>query len=184
MKKLEDNKMFKSEMDLHKSICRFFNEFLSDKGVIIESEIKGLFGIPDIVLAENENGSIKHVIAIELKLSSWKRAITQAFKYQSFAWESYVVLDEKFANRAVSNLPLFKKHNIGLATYNIYGEFKIIHKPEIRKPYSNGVFSRLCDNLSKSSGNFMECGPNPTRDMGLGRAFQNLNNYHLTEAIS
>ncbi|WP_322552810.1 hypothetical protein [Priestia megaterium] len=51
-------------------------------------------------------------VAIEGKLNNWKAGLTQAIRYQRFAEQVYVALDEDFVHRA--NLEEFKKYNIGL----------------------------------------------------------------------
>ena len=167
--------MFTSEEELHENIHRFLSSNLSyNENFMVESEVKGLFGVPDLVLAENHDGSIKHVIAIELKLFSWKRALMQAFRYRSFAWESYVILDEKRSSAAVDNIDSFKKHNIGLATYDKNGSFKIIHKPRIKQPYSLNLFEKICSVFSGKSSGYNIKPVRPNRQIGLGCAFQNL----------
>ncbi len=167
--------MFSSEKELHELIQGFLSENLSDRGnIFVESEMKGLFGVPDLVLAENVDGKVHHVIAIELKLSSWKRALMQAFRYRSFAWESYVVLDEKRSSPALSNVATFKKHNIGLATYSQDGFFKIIFKPKIKEPYSTKLFQKICSTFSHENDDSTCSMTTPSRKIGLGRAFQEL----------
>ncbi|MDG0032733.1 hypothetical protein MMB68_24600 [Priestia sp. Y58] len=51
-------------------------------------------------------------VAIEGKLNNWKAGLTQAIRYQRFAEQVYVALDEDFVHRA--DLEEFKKFNIGL----------------------------------------------------------------------
>lgn len=51
-------------------------------------------------------------VAIEGKLSDWQGGLTQAIRYQRFAQQVYVALDEDFIHRV--NIEEFKKFNVGL----------------------------------------------------------------------
>lgn len=167
--------MFSTELELHQSIREFLLPKLTGGGVVVESEVEGLFGIPDIVIAEKVEDKIGHIIALELKLSSWKRAIKQAFRYRSFAWESYVVIDKTRSSAAAANLEKFRQYNIGLATYSVDGEFEILYRPEIKPPYSAGLFRKLCSLLfGQSLDNEIKIESPPCRNSGLGRVFQDL----------
>jgi len=168
--------MFQSENDMQKKLQEFLLSKLSNDEILIKSEISGLFGVPDIVLAESTEGTINHVIALELKLNSWKKAIEQAFKYRSFSWESYVVMDAHKESVAKANIDMFKKYNIGLATYSIFDEFKVLYKPRIARPYSTGLFLKLCSLFSNNSINQAAIKSRPNRNMGLGQAFQSVQN--------
>ena len=53
-------------------------------------EWQGLFGIPDYVCFSKNNGEIS-IISFELKLTNWRGALTQAFRYRSFSDYSYVI---------------------------------------------------------------------------------------------
>ncbi len=76
----------------------------------------------------------KKSIAFEAKLSNWKRAITQAYRYKWFADYSYVVLDEAHANQAINNLSQFEKHNVGLLTISVEGNIKTYYRPKKQLP--------------------------------------------------
>ena len=62
-----------------------------------------------------------NVVAIEAKLKNWKRALFQARRYKKFSDFTYVLLDERYANPAISNIEEFKINNIGLITMNNSG---------------------------------------------------------------
>ena len=76
----------------------------------------------------------KKSIAFEAKLSNWKRAITQAYRYKWFADYSYVVLDEAHANQAINNLSQFEKYNVGLLTISVEGNVKTYYRPKRQLP--------------------------------------------------
>lgn len=55
-----------------------------------------------------------HIVAIEAKLSNWRRALSQADRYLDFANQAWVLMDHASSKSAVENLPKFKRLNIGL----------------------------------------------------------------------
>ena len=117
-------------------------------------EVKGLFGIPDLLIAYGKvasNGQeIIQAIAFEMKIRNWKRALAQAYRYSAFAHYSYVILDEAFSVPARNNIDQFKKANIGLLSIDIDSKFKRYYCPTYQAPYSLNLYKRFYDDLSKS----------------------------------
>ena len=110
-------------------------------------EPKGLFGIPDIVLV-NKNDSFQSVsisrsFAFELKLSNWKRAIIQAYRYKAFANHSYVVIDENHVGPAISHIDDFRRANIGLLSVDDQGNMRNHFQPNSDEPYSPELETKL-----------------------------------------
>lgn len=102
-------------------------------------ELKGLAGIPDLVMVKAHNSEydlLFTTISFELKLSDWKRALLQAFKYRAFSHKSYVVMDKAFESRALRHIDMFIKANVGLATVDLNCRLNIIFTPLIAHPYS------------------------------------------------
>lgn len=112
----------------------FGNAYLKEK--------QGLFGIPDFVCYSKQENDIA-IVSFELKLKNWKQAAQQAFRYQSFSNITYVVIASESANSARLNIDLFKKYNIGLATFDINNDFKIMFKPQSSIPYSENLNQKL-----------------------------------------
>ena len=141
--------------------------------VIIASQVDGLFGVPDVVLIEHPQGGTGHIVAMELKLSSWRRrALVQAFRYRSFAWESYVVLDASRApHAAISQLDEFRKRNIGLATYSCCCEFVIYCRPRIQQPYSANISEKVASLFHQDAIDGHLNKKRPSRIDGLGKVF-------------
>ena len=114
-------------------------------------EPKGLFGIPDLVIAnlDQSDNSRKRMrsFAFEMKLRNWKRALTQAYRYKSFSDYSYVMLDNSNIQPALKNIELFRRSNIGLLGIDGSGAIKTYHKPLLAKPYEKSLFRLLKDNL-------------------------------------
>lgn len=72
---------------------------------------------------------VDKIIAIEVKLTNWKRALIQAFKYTIFANQSYVAMDADYVHRAKANMDEFQKYNIGLLSITDRGEIERIFEP-------------------------------------------------------
>lgn len=133
--------MFSSEIEMiDTSIENLKNVFLNScENVRVFQEVKGLFGVPDVVMLSDNNT----VISIEFKLSNWKRALQQAFKYRSFSHESYVLLDEHFFPRARNNSHLFKRGNVGLGFIKTNGDIEIYYSPKTSIPFSQRMYEKL-----------------------------------------
>lgn len=56
------------------------------------------------------------VIAVEAKLSEWKRVLVQAYRNLQFADESWVVLDRTYVRPALAQIDRFKSVGVGLAS--------------------------------------------------------------------
>lgn len=117
-------------------------------------ELEGYFGIPDYVLAfekKKKNGApMIRSFAFEMKLKNWKRALVQAFKYASFAHYSYVVMDHCYVKRAVRNLQMFERSNIGLISVSTEGNVRVHLRPKFKAPYSDHLKRRLVSNIKTS----------------------------------
>ena len=130
---------FKTEKDMADLVIssKYIKEVFSSKNAKIyyEVEPQGLFGIPDLIIS-NINDTDIQVFAFEFKLSNWKRALKQAFRYRSFAHYSYVLMDQDFVNPALNNIDEFKRTNIGLMTIDIEGNITVYFQPNFEQPYS------------------------------------------------
>jgi hypothetical protein len=118
----------------------------SDGEIWQKRELKGLFGIPDLVIAfvgqDFEREKIR-TFAFEMKRSNWKRALVQAFRYSSFADFSYVLMDRAYVHRALAHLDKFKRSNIGLASISKTGEVTWHYRPKPSPPYSKSLRQTL-----------------------------------------
>ncbi len=110
-------------------------------------EPKGLFGIPDLLIAdlsnEKEYGCCFNIIAFEMKLHNWKRALAQAFRYLAFSNISYVVLDHDHVNPALKNIENFKRSNVGLLSFDGEGLMYSHFEPSIYEPYCDKYTSQI-----------------------------------------
>lgn len=147
--------MFTTEAEM--SVC--FEKYLKKTfGNTYFKEYSGLFGIPDFVLYSKQD---KHttIVSFELKLTNWKRAALQAFRYRSFSHLCYVVMDEKSKNAASRNIDLFKQYNIGLATFTPDNGLQIFFMPEFKSPFSTTQSQKIL--------NAIPSGRRSTRSMEL-----------------
>ena len=124
----------------------YINKILETNRMVIKfiEEPKGLFGIPDLVIAtfyNNNKNNICRLIsyAFEMKLKNWKRALSQAFRYKAFVEYSYVILDENHINPALENIDMFKKSNIGLIGISDKSEVFSYYEPRSEKPYCESL---------------------------------------------
>lgn len=129
---------FKTEVELSEYITEIIKTTINNKNleVFFKLEVSAPGCIPDMVLVEERAHSIHYLIAIEFKLSNWRRAIFQAFRYRNFGNESYVILDRKRANSAINNLEMFKRANVGLITVENFGELVSWFSPIPALPFS------------------------------------------------
>jgi hypothetical protein len=58
------------------------------------------------------------LMAFEMKLKDWRRALSQAFRYSYFSDQSIVVLPTAVADRAQGHLHVFERLGIGLWSYD------------------------------------------------------------------
>lgn len=105
-----------------------------------ECEMEGLFGVPDVVCCFSKTDAtgrcLLRTFAFEMKLSDWKRALTQAFKYASFAHYPFVVMDHRYVERAKRHIEVFERSNIGLISVDPSGKTFVHFRPRFRQPYS------------------------------------------------
>lgn len=72
---------------------------------------------------------VKKICAVEAKISDWRRALFQAFRYYDFANESWVLMDSARVNRAIQNIEQFRRLNVGLLSITSEGELATHYSP-------------------------------------------------------
>lgn len=112
-----------------------------DKGYRAYAEVKLSSRWIDVFLINDET---EETIAVELKLSKWKKAYQQAKVYQMVADYVYVGMPEEFVHRAVENKKYFEELGIGILSINGKANTAI----EARK--SNLVMSTVKKDIIKS----------------------------------
>jgi len=138
--------MFTTELEMSEMFEKFTKNYFGNAYL---KEYQGLFGVPDFILYDKRKDETS-IIAFELKLKNWKRAMKQAFRYKSFSNISYVVMPANKINAALKNISLFEQYNIGLATFEPDSSFTIVFKPELSNPYSDSLNNKLTEQIRKS----------------------------------
>ena len=103
-----------------------------------EFQIPG-FGIADLiwVCAPVRNKKEPHVIAFEMKLSEWRRALSQAYRYRYFADRAIVVLPSERVKLAKEALNIFKELQVGLWAFDPKtGVVDRLYTPRLARPKS------------------------------------------------
>ena len=78
-----------------------------------------------------------HITAFEMKLSEWRKALSQAYRYRYFADRSIVVLPPAKAKLAKEALDIFRELEIGLWSFDAQtGEIQLIFTPKRIRPKS------------------------------------------------
>jgi hypothetical protein len=80
------------------------------------------------------------IISIEAKLSDWRRALRQAYRYREFSNQSWVLMDTFRVSAAMNNIHLFVRSGVGLASINTAGELFIHHEPSVTSPLSESRY--------------------------------------------
>ena len=94
---------------------------------ILETKTKG------VALAEDWRDVLKDVIAIEVKVSDWRRAIHQAIRNTIVAHRSYIALPSSVAARICDD-QLARAHGIGILSISDDGCVKAIRRARKAQP--------------------------------------------------
>jgi hypothetical protein len=144
---IEDKRRLKVFLQLHKKdgdIQRknFVQQLTGnsrDKQKIIDWLINNNFVVEEGDRIRTKPYLRRHIttsIAVELKLEKWQRAFHQALQGRAYSEYQYVVLDQSYVNRALSEINLFKKHEVGLISVKEDGGFELHYEPEKQSPFS------------------------------------------------
>ena len=124
-----------------------FPEYKRKNKKIISYLIENGFLVPDekdvnvFIKGESYKIGLKEVVAIEAKLSNWKRGLYQAYRYREYANRSYLALHSKFIHRALRGLNDFVRYNVGLIEVKDDG-IDIIFEP-LNEELKENVYSAL-----------------------------------------
>lgn len=130
-------------------MSRDFESYLkSHLGSTYYKEWQGLFGIPDYVCFDKQGGDTR-VVSFELKLTDWRRAMVQAFRYKSFSHLVYVVMPEAAAANAGLHSNEFQKYGIGLLAFSPEG-IRTVCDSSYTIPYSPQLSDKVMDKVKRS----------------------------------
>ena len=143
-------------------LSAFIRAFTSDSGakyIVGRQFAMPDCGVADCIAVRNWDipyGSRKkpHVIAFETKLSDWKKAMAQAYRYRYYADESVVVVPPQVARIALKNRHLFEEVGVGLWTFDP-DSYAIQHRvsPKKTSPLSNRKRKQALSRIERRSTN-------------------------------
>lgn len=85
--------------------------------------------------------AVKESVAIEAKVSNWKRGLYQAYRYRKYADYSYLAIHQEYVKAPLENLDEFMKTNVGLIGVNTNsGETIVYYRPKKEKLLTSDVF--------------------------------------------
>lgn len=113
-----------------------------DKGYRAFAEVQLSSRWIDVLLLHEKN---KEIIAVELKLTDWRRAYKQAKVYPIAADYVYVGMPEKYIHRALDNSNYFEELGIGLLAIN--GKAVEVVQAQKSSILLENVKSELIENL-------------------------------------
>ncbi len=117
-----------------------------ERGFTAKREGKGIggrhfavsgYGIADFIWAKptRKRNAEPELLAFEMKLKDWRRALSQAYRYSYFADQSIVVLPPETAQIASTHCERFELLGIGLWQFDAdRGRIKPIHTPKPAGP--------------------------------------------------
>jgi len=121
------------ELELYPAI----EKFLEKGGYQYHKEVKVLSRSIDIIAIKK-----KKVVAIEVKVENWKRALQQALTCRLCAHEVYIAIWHEFFHRIPKSL--LKKYHIGLLVVNEI-DAQIIQKPRKSNIIHKTVMNEMLD---------------------------------------
>ena len=81
----------------------------------------------NLTLGTVETLPFERIIAVEAKLSEWRRVLVQAYRNLQFADESWVVLDHSCVKPALAQLERFRSTGVGLASVDRVSQGVFVH---------------------------------------------------------
>lgn len=108
---------------------------LENNGYNYFKEVKLLTRSVDIIAVKK-----KKVIAIEVKVENWKRALQQALAYRLCAHEVYIAIWKDFQHRIP--MKLLKKHRIGLIIVN-EDKASFLYKPRKSQIIHKNIMNKM-----------------------------------------
>lgn len=121
--------------------------------------INQIRSIPNVKVRKDQSTKISFsgkppftpIISIEAKLSDWRRALLQAFRYTQYSHESWVLLDTANTSSAIKEISQFERTGIGLASFSTNGQLFIHQHARFREPSSEEKFWRAQVLISKAN---------------------------------
>ncbi|HUU78660.1 MAG TPA: hypothetical protein VMX55_09950 [candidate division Zixibacteria bacterium] len=120
-------------------------ELLIKEGYCFYKEVKVLTRSIDIIAVKNKKAIIikkKKVIAIEVKVENWKKALQQALTCRLCAHEVYIAIWKDYHHRIPRRL--LKKYRVGLILIT-ENEASFLYKPRKSKIVHRNIMNNMLD---------------------------------------
>lgn len=113
---LESQMEFETEVDLVESLCRALLLGAGPWGIMqVRREFDYVRGRVDVVGVDISG----RVVALEAKLSDWRRGLQQAYRNTCFAHTSFVVLPLSREAQTVRHIREFRRRSVGLCFVSV-----------------------------------------------------------------
>jgi hypothetical protein len=114
---------------------------------LVLSEALGCFAV-----SKAWRNILPEIVAVEAKVSNWRKAVQQAARNTVFAHRSFVAVPESLAKRVRSD-QLVKKLGIGVLSVRETGETTMAKKARFREPLIWEYYYQVANLVAKESGN-------------------------------
>jgi hypothetical protein len=102
--------------------------------VVRELPMNG-YGVADLVCLTRMKSVTNRLMAFEFKISNWRKALSQAYRYRYFANIAIVVMPMADAKKALTFLPTFRTLNVGLWAFDkASGRIMKYYTPRYSRP--------------------------------------------------
>ncbi len=106
------------------------------------------YGIADLVCLMRTPQAKQSLFAFEIKMSDWRKALSQAYRYRYFANTAIVILPFSDTERAKVYLSTFKALGIGLWAFDkSSGHITRIYTPRYRRPLNPAAKEKALNRL-------------------------------------
>lgn len=126
----------RTESNFALSFVRAFISSTPHRALLVARELSmNGYGIADLVCLMRTPQAKQSLFAFEIKISDWRKALSQAYRYRYFANTAIVILPFSDTERAEVYLSTFKALGIGLWAFDkSSGHIKRIYTPRHRRP--------------------------------------------------
>lgn len=122
-----------SSMEYEEELREPVNRWVSQEGLDPRNEFRICWRIPDVV-GVKEN---RIHVAVEMKLSDWRKALEQARIYTMFARRSYVAMPAGKQRLLLENIRYFRRSGIGILLVRETAScYELLESKQFQAPFS------------------------------------------------
>ena len=101
--------------------------------------------------------ALQETVAIEAKVSNWRRGLYQAYRYRQYADLSYLALDTNHIQPAWKNINEFQRANVGLIKVDtVADEIEILFFPKVEQDMRNRMLQMYNNEFILQTQNFID----------------------------